>query len=266
MDNKGSIDKPKIRLIIFSEEDLSRKSLENIENELAWRFGFNEDVSDFCDEFKKDEFLEEPISSFRGMRIDCSNSLYEIIVISILLQNCVIRRTIQMMNNLLNEFGRKLVFDGKELTAFWNPEDIVEAGEEKLRELKLGYRAKTLLRISHEFSMERIDKDRLRNLSTEEALKKITKLHGIGPASAQIILGEYLRRFEFFSLKGKTWEQKLLSRIMFNKPMIERETLEEEIEKRYAKWRYLACFYMLQNLFWKHEKKRIEWLEKEIRR
>lgn len=39
----------------------------------------------------------------------------------------------------------------------------------------------------------------------------------------------------------------------------------KELEKRYNKWKYLAWHYLFQNLFWQHQKKKIDWLGKEIR-
>ncbi|MCD6513326.1 MAG: DNA-3-methyladenine glycosylase 2 family protein [Candidatus Odinarchaeota archaeon] len=262
MVNEGEVNDPEIELLIFSAEPLSSSIINLIKKDIEWRFGLNEDISEFCNRFRDDDFLREPIKMLGGMRMLCSNSLYEILVISILLQNCTIKRTVQMINNLFSAFGKKLIFDVQELYAFWSPSAIVDAGEQKLRELKLGYRAKILWRISYDFYNHNIDEMKIRSMSMEDAQKEIIKLYGIGPASAQIILGEYLRRYEYFTLKGRFWEQKILSRIMFNKPLVEREIIEAELEKRYGKWKYLAVFYMFQYLFWKHEKEPIDWLKK----
>jgi len=232
---------------------------------LNWRYGFNEDISEFFEDFKNDQFLKTVFKRWRGMRVNCANSLYELLVISIVLQNATVRRTTQMMDNLFNAYGSKLEFDGKELFAYWNPEDFDEVDEEELRTLKVGYRAKMIKRVSEAFVRGEIDELKLRKMNTEEARQELMKLYGVGPATAQIILGGYLRKYDTFDLKGKFWEQKILSRIMYGKKLVPADEITDEFNKRYGKWRGLAFHYIFTDLFWRHREKKIPWLEKEIR-
>jgi N-glycosylase/DNA lyase len=199
------------------------------------------------------------------MRVNCANSLYELLMISIVLQNATIKRTIQMMNNLFTAYGSKLKFDSKELFTYWNPEDLSGVDEEELRALKVGYRAKMIKRVSEAFSRREIDELKLRRMSTEDSKQELMKLYGVGPATAQIILGGYLRKYDAFNLKGKFWEQKILSRVVFGKKLVPSNEIIREFNKRYGKWRGLAFHYIFTDLFWKHREKKISWLEKEIR-
>ena len=170
-----------------------------------------------------------------------------------------------MMNNLFNAYGSKLKFDDKELFAYWHPEELNKVDEEELRTLKVGYRAKMIKRVSEAFALGEIDELKLRKMNTEDARQELMKLYGVGPATAQIILGGYLRKYDAFDLKGKFWEQKILSRIVFNRKLVPAEEIENEFNKRYGKWRGLAFHYIFSDLFWKHREKKIPWLEKEIR-
>jgi 3-methyladenine DNA glycosylase/8-oxoguanine DNA glycosylase len=265
MENSGVVNAPKIRLTVYSKNKLIPNVMERIVEELDWRYGFNEDISEFIEEFKNDKFLKPVFKRWKGMRANCANSLYELLIISIVLQNATVRRTIQMMNNLFHTYGSKLKFDDKELFAYWNPEDLNEADEEELRALKVGYRAKMIKRVSQAFALGKIDELKLRRMSTEDAEKELMKLYGIGPATAQIVLGGYLRRYDTFDLKGKFWEQKILSRAMFSKKLIPADEITREFNKRYGKWRGLAFHYIFTDLFWRHREKKIPWLEKEIR-
>ncbi len=63
-------------------------------------------------------------------------------MIGIVLQNATIRRSIQMYQTLLENYGTRLAYDGRELWALWNPGDLVNVSEDDLRALKVGYRAK----------------------------------------------------------------------------------------------------------------------------
>jgi N-glycosylase/DNA lyase len=239
--------------------------MEKIVKELSWRYGLSEDVSEFFETFANDRFLRPIFKRRKGMRANCANSLYELLIISIVLQNATVKRTVQMMNNLFSAYGSKLSFDGKELYAYWNPEDLNEVEEDELRSLKVGYRARMIKRVSEVFAHREIDELKLRRMSTENAEKELLSLYGVGPATAQIVLGGYLRRYDTFDLKGKFWEQKILSRIMFSKKLVPVNEITDEFNKRYDKWRGLAFHYIFTDLFWRHREKKIQWLEKEIR-
>jgi len=265
MENRGVIDEPKIKLTVYSKNKLTPNVVGRIVNELDWRYGFNEDISEFFKEFKNDKFLKPVFKRWKGMRSNCANSLYELLIISIVLQNATVKRTIQMMNNLFNPYGSKLKFNGKELFAYWNPEDLSDVDEEKLRALKVGYRAKMIKRVSEAFARGEIDELKLRKMNTEDAKQELMKLYGVGPATAQIILGGYLRKFDVFDLKGKFWEQKILSRVMSGKKLVPTDEITDEFNNRYGKWRGLAFHYIFTDLFWRHREKKIPWLEKEIR-
>lgn len=115
MENKGEPDRPKVKLTVYFKKKPSEKEIEKIVKELNWRYGLNEDISEFFREFKDDRFLKPVFKRLRGMRSSCTNSLYELLIISIVLQNATIRRTVQMINNLFNAYGTKLRFDNKEL-------------------------------------------------------------------------------------------------------------------------------------------------------
>ncbi len=90
------------------------------------------------------------------MRPVAANSFYETIIIYIVLQNAVVRRSVQMLENLFKRFGKKVKFDNKILSTFWTPEEINKVPEKTLRNLKLGYRAKFLKKISSQFVKKEI--------------------------------------------------------------------------------------------------------------
>jgi len=265
MENKGATDKPKVKLAIYSKKMLTDKEIEEIVKELNWRYGFDEDISEFLMKFEDDSFLKPVFKRLRGMRNNCTNSLYELLIISIVLQNATVRRTVQMMSNLFNAYGTKLRFDNKELFAYWSPKDLEETSEEELRSLKVGYRAKMIKLVSEVFAKGEIVESKIRKMNTEDAKKELMRLYGVGPATAQNILGGYLRRYDVFDLKGKMWEQKILSRVMFRKETVPAEEVTDEFERRYGKWKGLAFHYIFTAVFWRHREKRIPWLEKEIR-
>jgi len=264
MKNQGSVETPLVDVTLYSEKPLSEREKTESINEVRWRYDLNGDLSEFSEKLKRDKVLGPVLAKWRGMRVSCGENLYELLIISILLQNATIRRTVQMMETLLTKYGTKVRFDGKELYAFWRPERLQRVSEQELRELKVGYRAKYLKKTSEDFVKGVVDEFKLRQMSKEEAKKELDKLFGVGPASASILLFEALHHYDTIEKIGP-WEQQIYSRLLFNKELVPAETLLQEINRRYGKWKTLAMHYIFEDLFWKRKTQKIEWLEKLIR-
>jgi 3-methyladenine DNA glycosylase/8-oxoguanine DNA glycosylase len=264
MRNRGSVDAPLVSVTFYSEKPLSKREKNKLVNEVRWRYDFDGDLSEFSQKLHRDSFLGPILKKWRGMHVGCGESLYELLIISIVLQNATVRRTVQMMEALLDGYGTKVRFDGKELYAFWSPERLQGVSEQELRELKVGYRAKYLKKTSEDFVRGVVDEFKLRQMNMEEAKKQLDKLYGVGPASASILLFEALHHYDTIEKIGP-WEQQIYSKLLFNKELVPAETLLQEIDKRYGKWKTLAMHYIFEDLFWKRKTQEIAWLEKLIR-
>ena len=262
--NEGTVDEPAFRATVYSGSKLSSDFITSLKPEIAWRFNFAQDISNFCDACQSDTILGPLVKKWLGMKPIAANSLYETLVIYIVLQNATVRRTVQMLENLFNKFGKKLSFDGKTLSAFWDPKEIAEVTEEDLRELKLGYRAKYLKRISEQFVNGEINELILRKLPKDKVKIKMLKLYGVGPASVEYLLFE-----DFYFLDGletiPPWEHKIMSRLVFGRHNVASDQILEFFQSRYPKWSKLAFHYVWEDVFWRRKNEHIEWLEKEIR-
>lgn len=264
LENKGNVDKPKIKLTVFSSSKLSKKFIQNLVEDLRFRYGFDEDLSEFYEKFKIDSLLGPVFKRMRGRHERSLESLYEIIMISIVLQNAAVRRTVQMMDALLEKYGSKIRFGSKEMYLIWKPEKLAKASEQELRNLKVGYRAKMFIRISEHFAAGKVDECKLRKMPLEDVKKELLKLYGIGPASLDILTIEGLRKYPPVRTI-QPWEQKIYSRLLFDKKMAPVDKILKELQKRYGKWLVFASHILFTDLFWRHKEKSIPWLEKEIR-
>ncbi len=264
-ENTGSVDQPRLNLHIYSQEPMSESVLQKITPEIRWRFNFDSDIQEFCERFNKDKILGPVIRRWRGMKPVAANSLYESLIVYIVLQNAVISRSIQMLENLFKKFGKKVRFDGKVLSTFWEPEKMLRATEHELRELKVGYRAKYFMKITEQFAKNEFDEFILREMNKESVKEEMMKLYGIGPASIEYLLFEDFYIYDFLETIPP-WEQKIISRLLFDKSLVPSETILEFFKKTYKGWSKLAFHYIWEDLFWQRKHKYIEWLEKEIRR
>ena len=132
------------------------------------------------------------------MRNSSAHNLYELLIIAVVLQNATVRRSVQMMTALLSKHGTVLDFDGRKIFSIWLPEKLNNVSEQELRNLKIGYRAKFIKRLSQEFANGKIDELGLRGLDHDQAKKELMKLYGVGPETARILLFEVCHQYNTF--------------------------------------------------------------------
>ena len=265
MEDLGTIDKPKVRITIFSKSKPPKNEMAGIINELKFRFEFNRNISAFYKKFKNDRVLSPFLKRWYGMHGSCTQNLYGLLMIGIFLQNTVVKRTVQMTRGMLEKYGTKVKFDGKEVYEFWKPEEMSKVPEKDLRKLKVGYRAKLFIKLSETFVNEKIDEFELRNMSVERAKERLIKLYGVGPETARILLQEALHHYDIFEHVAP-WQQKMYSRLLFNKELVPAQKIIAYIKTNWGEWAALAASYVWEDIFWQRKReKKIEWLEKEIR-
>src|SRR3989344_779484 len=124
IENAGTVVKPKLKASIYSNNDYVEGELEKIKEEIIWRFEINVDLKEFNDLAKKDKRFSPVFKKWLGMRNTSQYTLYELLIIAIVLQNATVRRSQQMLDALIGKFGAKVEFDKKELWAVWLPEDL----------------------------------------------------------------------------------------------------------------------------------------------
>lgn len=255
---------PAIELTVFSEEELTDERIGKIRDEIAWRFDLHADLSPFVNRFSRDPVLAPALDRWRGMRVSSSYSLYEFLAVTTVLQNTTVRRSTQMLRTLFGRFGRRVLFDDKELWSFWPAESVAAAGEAELRALKIGYRAKTLDRVARSTVAGEIDVTEIRRLPREAQRKAILSIYGVGPASVAYILFEILHRYDALDTLSP-WEQKIYSRLLFSSELVPVGEIVAETERRWGPWRMLAAHYVFEDLFQRHQEEPIPWLTELIR-
>jgi 3-methyladenine DNA glycosylase/8-oxoguanine DNA glycosylase len=263
MEEASERGRPAIDVTFFSSSPLSPSQRSAALDELSRRFDLASDLSPFDLAFRDDPVLGPVIERWRGMRVSASDSLYETLIIFVTLQNATVRRTVQMMNALLSTYGTPLEFDGHTLYAFWKPAHLARVPERDLRDLKVGYRAVTLLRISAAFAAEPLLEVSLRGSPRDEARRRLLSLYGVGPASVDGLLFEFLHHYDALD-HMPPWQGKIYSRILFGEERPPSETLAE-MTRRWGPWRALAALYVFEDLFWQHSRTPIPWLQELIR-
>lgn len=264
----GTRSRPRVHVRVWSRGRLPPGVPEEVARELAWRCNLDLDLTDFLALFSKDPRLGPVIRRWRGMRPACWSSLYEYLVIAIVLQNAVVRRSIQMMQALLEGHGTRLRFGGRELYAFWDPADLRGVPEGALRALKVGYRARALARVTEAFVRGDVDERDLRGRSEGEQREAILGLYGIGPASVGYVLGDVFHRLGPLECIPP-WEQKIYSKLFLGRDPgrpVPADRLLRTLNHRFGRHATLAVHYAWEDLFWRWRRGRAAWLDPLIRR
>ena len=265
LENKGTSRKPRIKATIFARKKTPQFTLNEILDEVRWRFDLDSTgIPRFVKRFSTDKHLGPAIRRHLGMRLKSGSSLYEYLVITVMLQNTVVRRSVTMLQALFGKYGKKLLFDGKSLWAFWDPESIHDTSEAQLRSLKLGYRAKTLKRQAEQFVRGEIDDKELRRFSDSRVLaERLDEIYGVGSQSAWYMASELFHFYDALDYVS-AWEGKIVGRILFgrNVPVWR---VQEFLSKRYGEFRLLAFSYLFIDLFWQHREIPVKWLSPLIR-
>lgn len=264
--NKGTLGGPKFQIDFYYTEKLPQQTLDSVAKEVAYLYNLYLDLNPFYKKFEKDKVLRPIIRKWRGLRPGQPSSLYEYLIIGIVLQNATVRRSMQMFKVLLENYGQALEYDGKHLWCFWQPGGLKNVSEDELRALKMGYRAKSIKKIDDYFAEGKIDEMELRQADPETQKAELLNLYGVGPATVWYIMSDVFHRWDVFE-HVSPWEQKIYTKLFFDgdpeKPASVKKILK--YINRYKPFQHLAVHYIWEDLWWKRKNKHIPWLEKEIR-
>jgi len=267
IEDRGTVDEPRLALGVYGSRLLDAGFVDGLAAELTYRYNLDLDLGTFYARLDTHPALGPVIARWRGMRPYNPGSLYEYLIIAIALQNCTVRRSVSMMRALFERYGTLLRFDGQALYCFWEPAELAEVSEEELRGLKVGYRAKSIVRITGAFVRGEIDEPALRGQTRDEQRRTLLGLYGIGPASVGYLLSDVFRhRDELESIPP--WEQKIYSKLFFDvdpEQPVPVEELMAYFNREFAGYRGLAVHYFWEDLFWRRLHEPVEWLEKLIR-
>lgn len=128
--NIESTESPKIEISIYSVEKLDKEFINRLIDEIKYRYNLELDLALFYKKFENDKILRPIIKKWQGMKPGHPSSLYEYLLIGIVLQNATVRRSVQMFKALFKNYGTELEFDGKKLWCFFKPGRLQKISED----------------------------------------------------------------------------------------------------------------------------------------
>ena len=134
-----------------------------------------------------DQLLRQRIDQYRGMRV-LRQSPWETTISFLCAQNSNVPRITRNVEDICKTFGEPVSLGGMTRHRYPTPEALAEVGEDALRDIGLGYRARFIASVSRKVARGDIDLCALRDVSYDDALDTLTGLDGIGDKVANCIL------------------------------------------------------------------------------
>ena len=144
-----------------------------------------------------DERIGSAIRSYHGMRL-ARQDPWECLISFICSSTSNIPRISGNVEDMSTHFGHRLVFGDIDRGTFPGPEALSAAGEDALRRLGLGFRAKYVAAVAETVAAGGLDLFALREAPYDEALEALTGLPGVGDKVANCVLLFSLDKLDAF--------------------------------------------------------------------
>jgi len=242
----GTLQKPRIHCTLFSETQLSSAEKQQIVLRLKRALRTEEDLTEFYKLARKDKILSAVVKDLYGMHTVAWPELFPALILAVTLQMSPMKRSNQMMELLIDNFGDQARFDGQTIRYWPAPEKIATSTVDELKtKAKLGYRAANLIAIAKALQQGFPTMEDFWTMDFEEAKKQLLTLRGIGDYSADIVVPG-------MGFPLDVWSAKIFHVLFFGKePENSREAipaLKQMAEERWRKWSGYAFVYVLNDL------------------
>lgn len=150
-------------------------------------FSLDVDLHEVYSALSRDEGLKEALDRYRGMRV-LRQDPWETVLSFLCAQNSNVLRITRNVEDMCRSFGRAMSFGGHTRHAYPTPKALAGAGEQALRDLGLGYRARYIASAAERIAGGEVDLWALREASYDDALDELMSLSGVGDKVANCIM------------------------------------------------------------------------------
>jgi N-glycosylase/DNA lyase len=183
---------------------------ENVKAEFVREyFRLQDDLPKMLSRINKDNHIRAAVERLKGLRV-LRQDPWE----CLLSYTCATFKNIpaikRMLDNLSEEFGEEVCFDGRSFYTFPTPEKLAEAKVKELENCGLGYRAKYVSKTSRLIEKRSFDFEHLKKGTCEEARKELLDFAGVGSKVADCVLLFSLEKLQVFPVD--VWMKRVILR------------------------------------------------------
>ena len=238
--------KEKLRIEILKGE-LTTFSKKIISNYILEWFDVKRDLTDFNKICKKDKLLKNICQQNLGLRLIGVPSFLEAISWAIIGQQINLTFAYSLKKRLVENFGQKIEFEGKDYFLFPTAKVISKLTEDDLRPHQFSRsKIKYLTGVAKAIDAGEISKTILLQLSYEAAKAKLIEHKGVGNWTADYVLMKCLRCPDAFPITDVGIHNAIKKELnLEQKPSL--ESIEKMAEK-WMGWKSYATFYLWHSL------------------
>jgi DNA-3-methyladenine glycosylase II len=238
----GCIDKSHLHITVLNKKINARTKLE-LEKYIREWFDLDQDILPFYKLAAKDKVLKPIVENFYGYRIVGQPDLFESLTWAVIGQQINLPFAYTMKQRLVENFGETLEFEKVTYYTFPKPEIIASLTHEQLLPLQFSrQKSKYAIGIAAAFVSGEISKDKIKDLSWDEALNELIKIKGVGQWTANYALLRTFRYPNAFPL-GDAGINNAIKKIL---KLDRRPTTEEVVKyfRKYQGWEAYATLYL----------------------
>lgn len=217
---------------------VTSSNYDNLEEVVKEYFDLNRDYNSINDYLiKKDKKMIDIINKCNGYKI-LNQDPFEMGISYIISQSNNVKRISKIVEDIAFNYGSPINFEGETYYLFPTYEQLKDLSINDFTALKVGFRDKYLYDYISKYPNLKID-----SLNTEEALKKLMSVNGIGLKVASCILLFGYKRLDTFPID--TWVRKSIAEHynIKNDP----KTIEKFAKKNYGNYSGLAIQYLFHS-------------------
>jgi len=175
---------------------LDSRGVDGLEHSMFEYLGQDQDIEGFRSKFADDPCLGPALRGYSGLRV-LRQEPWECLFSFITSSTSNIPRIKLNVNSAAEHLGYSVGPEARDVT-FPEPEVIAEAGEQFLRDLGFGFRAKYLVPAAEAIASGQLRLVDLREASYKDAREELIGLHGVGEKVADCVLAFSLDKPESF--------------------------------------------------------------------
>ncbi|MGZ4944139.1 MAG: DNA-3-methyladenine glycosylase family protein [Halobacteriota archaeon] len=235
-----------VAVSVYATSELTRDETALLRANVEFGLGRDEDLGAFYAFADNDEILSVAAKDLYGMRAGRLDDIFGRVILAITLQMAPYKRSRDMMSSLLEAYGTKIAFEGKEIALWPTPAHIAGLEPSELRRsANLGYRAERLIKSARYLAEHPISLEELNVEPEAEAMRRLNAVPGIGTYSARLIVGRT-------SVPIDVWSVVILSELLLGRapenPRKEIDAVTNEVNERWGEWSWMAFVYVLNDL------------------
>ena len=149
------------------------------------------------------------------------------------------------IEDLSENFGNALSLNVLERGAFPTPVQLANVGEEKLRQMGIGFRSKNINIVANLVAKKKYDPNKLRTLTYENCLQSLTSLPGIGDKVANCIMLFAIDKIEAFPVD--VWIERIIKENYLPDPKVSKTVIRSWAQENFGSYAGYANHYLFHS-------------------